>query len=66
MGESDQTEADARKQLKAEYERLQSQLETMYMDRLDGRITAKFYDEKSAEWRRQQKEIETRMTTAPR
>ena len=64
--ETDQTEAGARKQLKAECERLQSRLETMYMDRLDGRITAKFYDEKSAEWRREQQHVDTRMTTALR
>ena len=33
----------------------------MYMDRLDGRITATFFDEKSAQWRQEQKQIEARM-----
>jgi hypothetical protein len=33
----------------------------MYLDRLDGRITAAYYDEKSKEWRDQQKQIEGRM-----
>ena len=33
----------------------------MYLDRLDGRITAEFFDEKSKEWRHQQKQIEARI-----
>jgi hypothetical protein len=36
-------------------------IDTMYIDRLDGRITASFYDEKSKEWRDQQKQIDGRM-----
>jgi hypothetical protein len=63
--ESDKTETGAReqavKQLKAEYARLQTRIETMYLDRLDGRIPAAFFDEKSKEWRDQQRRIETRM-----
>jgi hypothetical protein len=65
VGESDKTEAGAReqamKQLKTERDRLQARLETMYVDRLDGRITAAFYDEKAKEWGEQQKQIEARM-----
>jgi hypothetical protein len=65
VGESDKTEAGAReqalKQLKAERDRLLGRIETMYLDRLDGRITATFFDEKSKEWREQQKQIEARM-----
>jgi hypothetical protein len=34
----------------------------MYLDRLDGRITAEFFDEKSKQWRGGQKQIEARMT----
>jgi hypothetical protein len=30
----------------------------MYMDRLDGRITATCFDEKSQQWQQQQKRIE--------
>lgn len=63
--ESDKTETGARqqalKQLKAERDRLQARIETMYMDRLDGRISAAFFDEKSREWREQQKQIEAGM-----
>jgi hypothetical protein len=63
--ESDQTEQGAReqalKQLKAERDRLQARIETMYLDRLDGRITAAFFDEKSREWREQQKQIDVQM-----
>jgi hypothetical protein len=33
----------------------------MYLDRLDGRISAEFFDEKSKAWREQQKQIEVRM-----
>jgi DNA invertase Pin-like site-specific DNA recombinase len=65
VGESDKTEAGAReqalKQLKAERDRLQGRIETMYMDRLDGRITAAFFDEKSKQWREQQKQIDARL-----
>src|SRR5215472_6229444 len=61
VGESDNTEAGALKQLKAERDRLQARIETMYLDRLDGRITAAFFDEKSKEWREQQKQVEARM-----
>jgi hypothetical protein len=63
--ESDQTERGAReqalKQLKAEHARLQARIETMYLDRLDGRITAEFFDATSKQWRDQQKEVEMHM-----
>jgi hypothetical protein len=64
VAESDKTEAGAREQalkhLKAERDRPQGRIETMYLDRLDGRITAAFFDEKSTEWRDEQKQIEVR------
>jgi DNA invertase Pin-like site-specific DNA recombinase len=63
--EYDKTEAGARaealKRLKGEHARLRARIETMYLDRLDGRITAEFFDQKSKEWHDQQKEIEGRM-----
>ena len=40
--------------LQAEYRRLQSRIDAMYMDKLDGRIDAAFFDGKSAEWRAEQ------------
>ena len=63
VAESDLTERGARKQLKAEYDRLQARIETMYLDRLDGRITAQFFDERSKTWREEQKRIEAQMQT---
>ena len=35
-------------------QRLQSRIDAMYLDKLDGRITADYFDAKSAEWRNQQ------------
>jgi site-specific DNA recombinase len=43
--------------LQAEYNRLQRRLDSMYVDKLDGQITAEFYAEKSQEWRGQQDAI---------
>jgi site-specific DNA recombinase len=40
--------------LRAEYERLQRRLDTMYVDRLDGRVDAAFFDKMAAEWRAEQ------------
>jgi DNA invertase Pin-like site-specific DNA recombinase len=63
--ESDKNETGAReqalRQLKAERDRLRARIETMYLDRLDGRISAEFFDAKSKEWREQQQQIEARM-----
>jgi len=33
----------------------------MYLDRLDGRVTAEFFDQKSKQWREEQKQVEARM-----
>jgi site-specific DNA recombinase len=48
----EQEEAIAR--LRAEYERLQRRLDTMYVDKLDGRVDAAFFDKMAAEWRAEQ------------
>jgi len=40
--------------LKAQYDRLQTRLDGMYVDKLDGRITGDYYDRKSMEWRAEQ------------
>jgi site-specific DNA recombinase len=40
--------------LQAEYTRLQDRIETMYVDKLDGRIDTVFFDRKAAEWRAEQ------------
>ena len=42
---------EAIKRLRAEYDRLQNRLNAMYVDKLDGRIDAAFFERMSAEWR---------------
>lgn len=72
--ESDVTERAARertiKQHRAQFERLESRIETLYNDRLDGRIAASFYDAKAGEIRAQQqvlmRKIEQIQANAPR
>jgi hypothetical protein len=55
---SDQTEQAARaqaiKKLQTRYDQIQSRIETMYLDKLDGRITQEFFDKHSATWHREQ------------
>jgi site-specific DNA recombinase len=54
--DSDITETRAREQAiqhaQQECDRLNQRIETMYLDKLDGRISASFYDEKAAAWLR--------------
>lgn len=45
---------EAISRLQAEYRRLQSRIDAMYLDKLDGRIDTAFFDSKSAEWRAEQ------------
>jgi len=40
--------------LQAEYRRLQGRIDTMYLDKLDGRVDSAFFDRKAAEWRSEQ------------
>ena len=40
--------------MKARYDQIQARIETMYLDKLDGRITQEFFDKQSAMWRREQ------------
>jgi site-specific DNA recombinase len=55
---SDQTEQAARaqtiKKMQARYEQMRVRIETMYLDKIDGRITQEFFDKQSATWRREQ------------
>jgi len=55
---SDQTEQAARaqtiKKLKTRYDQITGHIETMYLDKLDGRITQEFFDKQSATSRRDQ------------
>ena len=56
-----QSHADERREhdvaierLQAEYGRLQNRLDAMYVDKLDGRVDAAFYERMVAEWRTEQ------------
>ncbi len=63
--ESDLTERAAReraiKQHQAQYDRLEARIETLYTDRLDGRIGPSFYDTKAEEIRAQQQMLLRKM-----
>ena len=56
--ESDRTEQAAREQtikrLQAQRDHIEARIETMYLDKLDGRITQEFFDRNSATWRGEQ------------
>ena len=59
--ESDRTERAARdqtvKQWRSRYDQIQSRIEMMYDDKLDGRISQEIFDKKAAEGRTQQEEL---------
>src|SRR5262249_15628590 len=43
--------------LQAEHSRLRNRLDAMYVDKLDGRVDAAFFDQKAAEWRSEQRSL---------
>lgn len=43
--------------LQAQYNKLESRIQTMYVDKLDGKILGDFFDSMSAKWRAEQSEI---------
>jgi len=45
----------------ARYEQLQSRLDQIYLDKLDKKIPTELWEQKSAEWRREQDEIRTQL-----
>jgi site-specific DNA recombinase len=59
--ESDRTEQAAREQsikrLHAQHDHIGARIETMYMDKLDGRITQEFFDRNSVTWRDEQEAL---------
>src|SRR5262249_26364024 len=55
--------AEAVARLREGYDRLQSRLDAMYVDKLDGKITESFFDSKSAEWRAEQDAIRQQLAT---
>lgn len=48
---------EAVQRLQGEYNRLKNRIDQMYLDKLDGRVTAEFFDQKSEEWRQEQATI---------
>ena len=44
-------------ELQKRCEQLQHRIDAMYVDKLDGRTTAEYFDQRSAEWRTEQAEI---------
>jgi site-specific DNA recombinase len=59
--QSDRTEHAARqqtlKQLQARHQQIETRIDTMHTDKLDGRITQELFDRRSAECRREQRGI---------
>jgi site-specific DNA recombinase len=59
--ESDRTEQAAREQtikrLQGRHDQIQARIDTMYLDKLDGRITQDFFDKHAAEWRSEQEAL---------
>jgi DNA invertase Pin-like site-specific DNA recombinase len=47
--------------LQKDYKRLEQRLEAMYVDKLDGKVGERFYEQKSAEWREEQSDILCRL-----
>jgi hypothetical protein len=66
LRDSDITETRAREQAiqhaQQECDRLNQRIEAMYLDKLDGRITAVFYDAKAAAWRDEEAKLRRRIT----
>jgi site-specific DNA recombinase len=48
---------DAITRLRRDHKRIQDRIDAMYMDKLDGRIDAEFFDRQAAEWRTEQVHI---------
>ncbi len=48
---------EAISRLQAQYNKLTARINTMYIDKLDGKISSEFFDTKSAEWKSEQEEI---------
>ena len=44
-----------------EHDRINARIEAMYLDKLDGRITTAFYDEKASAWRQEQTTLQQRI-----
>jgi site-specific DNA recombinase len=49
-------------ELQSQYQKLQHRLDSMYEDKLDGRINQEFYDRKSSDWKREQEEVLSKLS----
>ncbi|MGZ3743826.1 MAG: recombinase family protein [Pseudobdellovibrionaceae bacterium] len=45
----------------SKYQNLQTKIERSYEDKLDGKITAEFWESKTAQWKQEQSDIESRL-----
>jgi len=63
--ESDRSEQAAREQtikrLQARYDQVEARIETMYLDKLEGRIGQEFFEKHAGEWRREQEGLLRKM-----
>lgn len=66
LRETDTTQTRAREQAlqqaTTEHDKINARIEAMYLDKLDGRITAAFYDEKASAWRQEQVTLQRRIS----
>jgi hypothetical protein len=56
--------AQAIKKLQARHQQIQARIETMYLDKLDGRITQEFFDKQSVIWRSEQDGLQHKIQEA--
>ena len=59
--EEQRDRADTIRRLSTEAERLQARIDAMYIDKLDGKITQEFFDQKAGEWRNEQERLQRRI-----
>jgi len=55
------TRAESLRQTQNELDRINKRLEAMYLEKLDGRVTNEFYDQKATEWRQEQNTLTARI-----
>jgi site-specific DNA recombinase len=53
---------DAIKRLRVEFDRLQHRIDAVYIDKIDGNVTAEFFERKAAEWRAEQARCQRSIT----
>ena len=61
LGDKQKTHDESLSRLQAEIGRLDTRLDGLYLDKLDGRITLAVYDRLSTEWREQRQKLMAQM-----